>query len=286
MTFLLRSTLIVWATSTLLQNDGLVFAQDVSADSESTCSVSRVISIPSRPSLASGTDTTQCGTLEAEYGLESQWLGGGTRHDDLTGGLRFGVLPNLDLHWASGHFLNFADPNGRQRGFGDTWLGFKYRYLKQTSTRPSLGVFYQAKIPSADSRKGLGSGRVDHSIALLVSKDVGRFHLDFNAIPTLIGRQAGGFDHNVGFALATTLPVTRRLSVVAEPYGYSAQNSTTPGLASVMFGTTYQANPRLVLDTGVDAGVTHGAPQKRVYVGVTSAIGNVYSSTRPTRVIN
>ncbi|HUA14144.1 MAG TPA: transporter [Verrucomicrobiae bacterium] len=256
-------------------------AAQQAGNNESPCLASKIVSVPNRPTVASATDTTQCGTLEAEYGTERQWLGGGAHRGDLTGGLRLGLTPNLDLHWASGDYLSFDGMPGSESGFGDTWLGLKYRYLTQTRARPSLGIFYTAKIPTASAAYGLGSGRFDHSLALLVSKDIHPFHFDFNVIPQLVGRPAAaGYDHNVGLALANWLPLTRRFSLVAEPYGYTALNAGTPAFSSLMLGGTYQLNPRVVLDTGVDAGMTHGAPQKRVYVGATCALANVYAPFR------
>jgi hypothetical protein len=260
----------------------LMWAQPSST--ESHCSETTVLSVPSRPTIASATDPTQCGVVEAEYGFERQWPGGGVHRDDLTGGLRMGLTPNMDLHWASGAYLNVADSSGTQRGFGDTWLGVKYRFLLQTRKRPSLGVFYQAKVPSGDSALGLGSGQVDHAIAFLVSKDIHPFHFDFNVILSLVGRTVGGgFDHNVGFAWATWLPVSKKLTLVAEPYGYSALNQSTAGFSSVMAGVSYQLRPRCFLDTGIDVGIMHGAPNKRVYVGATYAVANVYSFLTPAR---
>ena len=257
-------------------------AQQADPESEHSCRSTTVLSVPSRPTIASATDTTQCGVVEAEYGVETQWPGGGARRDDVSGGLRMGLRPNLDLHWWSADFLNIVSSNPAQRGFGDTWLGLKYRFLTQTKDRPSMGVFYQGKIPSGDEHQGLGSGQVDQSVAFLFSKDVHPFHFDFNVIPTFVGRPVGGgFDEDVGLAFATWLPVTKRLTLVAEPYGYTALNPSCPAFSSVMAGISYQLRPRFVLDTGLDAGVTQGAPHMRVYLGATYAIANVYSWMKP-----
>jgi len=250
--------------------------------SDSPCSGKPIVSTPTRPTLSTATDVTQCGTLEAEYGFERQWIGGGSVRNDLTGGLRFGIAANLDFRWASSDYLNLSSPGIAQTGFGDTWLGLKYRYLSQTKVRPSMGLSYTAKIPSADAARGLGSGQFDHSLAFLFSRDVHPFHFDFNAIPELIGRPGGqGYDHHVGFALANWLTATKQLSVVAEPYGYTALNSTTPAFSSVLAGASYQVTPRLVLDTGFDVGVTHYAPRQRISVGITCAMGNLYSLRKP-----
>jgi len=250
---------------------------------EPSCRSNTIASVPSRPTVTNSTETTQCGVAELEYGLERQWPGNGTNRDDLTGGLRFGILPNLDFHWSSADFLHVMDANGDRTGFGDTWLGAKYRFLNQSKFRPSLGFFYQVKVPSGSVVKGLGSGQVDHSFAFLISKDIRRIHFDFNAIPLLAGRPEGtGFDHNTGLALSGAAPVTRRLGFVMEGYGYTSLNAEGPAFASLMAGVTYEVNPRFVLDSGVDFGVTHDAPHKRVWIGATYAVANVYSWIRPS----
>lgn len=248
------------------------------SSSDSGCFVSGVASVTSRPTLSNATDTTQCGVVEMEYGLERQWPGGGSNRDDLTGGLRFGLTPKLDFHWSSSDFVHLLDADGDRTGYGDNWLGLKYRFVGQTKHRPGLGVFYEAKVPSASVALGLGSGKVDHSISFLASKDVSKVHFDFNVIELLAGRPtATGFDHNTGFALATWVPVTKRLTGVMEPYGYTSLNQLVPGFASAMVGCNYKVQPRFYLDSGLDLGVTHDAPHKRVFVGVTYAIANMYA---------
>jgi hypothetical protein len=164
-------------------------AQQAASPSESSCLSTTIASVPSRPTVSNGADTTQCGVVEAEYGFERQWPGGGAHRDDFSGGLRLGLTPHLDFHWASGDFYNIVDEAGTRTGFGDTWLGLKYHFLAQTRLRPSLGIFYQAKVPTADVTKEIGSGEVDHAISFLVSKDISRFHFDFNLSPLLAGRE-------------------------------------------------------------------------------------------------
>src|ERR1700690_1782224 len=147
-----------------------LMAQEASS-SEAGCGGANVVSVPSRPTVTSATDTTQCGVVELEYGLERQWPGGGANRDDLTGGLRFGLTPNLDFHWSSSAFVHLMSGSGNRTGFGDSWLGLRYRFLGQTKRRPSLGVFYAAKRPSASIALG-GPGQVDQTISFLVSKPV------------------------------------------------------------------------------------------------------------------
>lgn len=168
-----------------------------------TCRDTKPASIPSRPTVASATDVTQCGVVELEYGLQRQWPGGGAHRSDFSGGIRLGLTPNLDFHWFAGDYISLTDASGNQTGFGDNWFGLKYRFLAQTKHRPSLGVLYTVKSPTGAFALG-SSGKVDHSFALLASKDLKPFHFDFNVIPQLVGRpSADGFDRNVGLAWAT-----------------------------------------------------------------------------------
>ena len=242
----------------------------------SACRDAEVVSIPNRPTLASATDLTQCGVAEVEYGIERQWLTGAAKHTAFAGGIRFGLAQNLDFHWFSGNLQSSSDSRGSRMGYGDNWFGVKYRLAAQTKHRPGLGIFYQAKLPTAGPEVG-GTGKVDHSLALLASKDIKRLHFDFNVIPQFMARQlTPGFDHNVGLAWATWMPVTRRLTVVFEPYGFSSLNPSTPGFAAAMTGCSFRVHRQMYLDGGVDFGITDSAPQKRVYAGATYAVGNIY----------
>ena len=69
-----RFILSTWAA--LLVGVTLTLGQEQSGAAETPCVGSSVISVPSRPTVTSATDTTQCGVVELEYGLERQWLGG------------------------------------------------------------------------------------------------------------------------------------------------------------------------------------------------------------------
>jgi hypothetical protein len=222
--------------------------------------------------------------LEAEYGLERQWPGGGAHRDDLSGGLRLGLTPYLDFHWSSGDFWNIVDESGTRTGFGDTWLGLKYHFSQQNKHVPSFGIFYQVKVPSANDKNGMGTGQVDHAISFLASKDIGRVHLDFNVMEVLAGRPIiSGFDDDTGSALSCWVPVSKKLTLVVEGYGNNELNQATPGFASALLGMTYKVNGRLFLDAGIDSGITPSAPRERVFLGITYSVANLYRALRPSR---
>ncbi len=116
------------------------------------------------------------------------------------------------------------------------------------------------------------------------AKDVGRWHWDFNASALLAGREAArGLDRNVQLALSFTRALKGPLEIIGEVYGNSRLNPDSPGFASTLWALSYTVSPRLVLDGGNDEGFTRGAPRKRVFAGVTYAVGNFYSALKHRR---
>lgn len=241
-----------------------------------------MVANPNRPTVANPADITQYGVLELEYGWNRVWPGGGAREYDFGGLLKFGLLCDVELRWTSTNFLSQSDAAGTQSGFGDNWLGPQIRVYRQTAHVPTLAVSYAVKIPSASEAQGLGSGRVDHSFSFLASKDVKDFHFDFNSNWYLIGR-ANGFDRNELLTLSLSHPLHGGLGITAEFYGETRLNSGTPAFASNLWALTYKFAPRLVVDGGIDVGLTSAAPNKRVFAGVTYSIANLYSAVKRSR---
>jgi hypothetical protein len=125
---------------------------------------------------------------------------------------------------------------------------------------------------------------VDHAFTALASKDLGKFHVDFNAGYLLAGRPAGhAFDTNYNFALAFSHPLRGKWGITGEAYGESTLNLATPAYASTLWGVTYALTPRLVLDSGLDLGITRYAPQAHVFAGFTYAIADLYRPWRRGR---
>ncbi|MGA7959293.1 MAG: hypothetical protein WCA26_19785, partial [Xanthobacteraceae bacterium] len=74
----------------------------------------------------------------------------------------YGLIPNGQFHIVAP--LAFDSPAGgpSQFGYGDTELGFKYRFVHEDDKglRPMVGVFPLVELPPGDQGSGLGSGHV------------------------------------------------------------------------------------------------------------------------------
>lgn len=248
------------------------------------CYSPSIVANPNRPTVANPADITQYGVLELEYGWDRAWPGEGVRQYDFGSLLKFGLLCDVELRWASTNFLSQTDAAGRQSGWGDNWFGPQIRFYRQTAHIPSLALSYAVKVPSASQEKGLGSGRADHAFTVLASKDVLGTHFDANATHFLIGRQtASRFDRYAQLNLSFSRPIRVPLEITGEFYGNTRLNPDTPGFASTLWALTYQFSPRLVVDGGIDVGISSRTPNKRVFVGVTYSIANLYSALKGTR---
>ena len=248
------------------------------------CYADSFVANPNRPTVANPADITQYGVVELEYGWDQIWPQEGVRQASAGGLLKFGMLCDIELRWNTTSFLSQTDASDTQRGFGDNWLGPQIRVYRQTKRVPTLSASYAVKIPSASTEKGLGTGRVDHAFGFLASKDIAHFHLDFNVTQFLSGRpNASGFDTNQQLNLAFSHGIHGGLQFTGEFYGDTRLNQSTPGFASSLWALTYTVVPRLVIDSGFEAGLTSGGPHRHAFVGATYSIANLYPGWKRRR---
>ncbi len=234
---------------------------------------------PNRPTISDPADITQLGVVELEYGYTRTWVGA-TRDHDLSGLLKFAVLCDLEFRWTPDNFHHAVAGGITQKGAGDNWIGAQYRFHHQTSYTPTIAFRYEAKVPTASASKGFGSGAPDHSFTFMASKDIGKYHFDYNLGYLLAGHPTGhSYDSNSNLALAFSRPIRGPLGITGEGYGETKLDQA-PAYASVLLAFTYGVTPQLVVDSGYDVGVTNGSPGNHLFVGFTYAVIDVYSHFR------
>ena len=98
----------------------------------------------------------------------------------------WGAIPNIQLHaiLPFGAALPSNNPVYLSAGAGpsaygltDMELGVKYGFIKQTKRRPQIGSFTMFEIPTGDSTRGLGVGRVWYKLPIWVEKEIGPWSL-------------------------------------------------------------------------------------------------------------
>ena len=241
-----------------------------------------IVANPNRPTVANPADITQYGVLEVEYGFNHVMGPQRERDNNLVGLFKFAATCNLEIRWDTDSLLRQSIGGTTQTGVGDSALGFQYRFVHQKKLVPAMAISYSLTFPSASVSKGLGTGKYDHQIRFLASKDVLGVHFDFNTAYFFLGRTGGrGTDQNAEMNLAFSHPIYKKLQFTGEFYGDMQFNNGTPAFADGLWALTYTVTPRLVVDAGIDHALTSTAPFRRSYfVGVTYSIADVYKALR------
>src|SRR5262245_48701662 len=212
---------------------GQVTANAQPSQSQSVSLPDQISAVPNRPTFSTTAESVEPGVFEVEYGFE---LADG--HQNVNGLLKFGATKNLELRFAN----NPIERDAGVSGFGDSGAGFKYRIVQQKSWRPTFSVLYGATIPTAT--KDVGVGAAGHSAGILVSKDFGPHHFDFNETAQWVGRPgASGFDRNYFSALAYSHGIRGKWGMTAEVAGFSWTNSANPATMTLMGAAVYSASP-------------------------------------------
>jgi len=120
--------------------------------------------------------------------------------------LDYGIFPNMEVHAAAALVHNvpskaFTESTGATRttGLGDIEIGFLYRFLEETDTRPQMGTYPNLELPTGSAKRNLGNGRFSGSIPLLFQKSWGQWTLyggpwyTFNNAPEMKNYWSGGF---------------------------------------------------------------------------------------------
>ncbi len=247
-------------------------AQDALADEEITAT-------PNRPGVANPADVTQRGVLEIEYGWERGFRSSDVKSVTVASGLiRFGLAEDFELRLGMENYVSqVTSEQGHRSGIGDTSPGFKYRLHRQDEVWPALAFSYEVKVPTASRKKGLGSGRVDHNLGFLASKELFGLDWDLSYFLSFVGKEGRkGFDDSHLWALAFSHSLFDKLDFTGEIYGGPRVNRSTPGFSSTDWALIYKVSPRIYVDVGVDIGLTSAARDITYFAGVTVALIDLY----------
>lgn len=223
---------------------------------------------PQRPTFSSGTTTTAEGTLEVEFGIDSD---PGERLDTPTV-LKYGAGPRTETFLGLSPLVRISEGSSDASGFGDLLLGIRHRFWEPAGGTTTRALQVAAKLPTANDDNGLGNGEVELFAAVIESHqlreiaDTVYYELGVVADPDGDGT---GLRH--ALAIAASQPFDERLSGFLELAGIFDPNAPDPLFATG--GASYALAPSTVLDAAVAVGLNGDAPDLRLLVGLTSNRG-------------
>ena len=147
----------------------------------------------------------------------------------------WGAVPRVQLHailpWGGINPANKAVyyPAGAgpsAKGLTDMELGAKIAYIKESKYIPQIGTFTMFEMPTGNSEKGLGVGKVWYRLPLWLQKNEGKWLLDGGAGETVVP-QTGYHDFPYGGFLLKR-EMNKKLEVAAEVFSHGGEGVATP----------------------------------------------------------
>jgi hypothetical protein len=260
---------VTWPKTAPAQEQPSQAPSQPSSQAQVDPAATEIDAVPNRPTIASTAEVVQPGVLELEYGFE-----GGDGHQNINGLVKFGLTKWLEVRVANNPILR----DGGVFGTGDSGAGFKLRFFSQNEKwRPTFTLLYEANFPTASHN--LGTQAYGHAVQLLVSKDFGKHHFDWNEGIQLLGRPSSlpqGYDRGYFSALSWSHPLRGKWAITAELAGTSKINDANPGQMTILFAPTYNVSSRLVLDAGAYVAAYGNLPRVTAFFGVTYSIADLY----------
>ncbi len=87
--------------------------------------------------------------------------------------VNYGLFPEAQIHLIAPVTLNRDSDDPVHYGYGDTELGFKYRFFQETEFLPQVGTFPLVELPTGDADRGLGSGYTQVFVPIWLQKSFG-----------------------------------------------------------------------------------------------------------------
>jgi hypothetical protein len=231
---------------------------------------------PDQPDVTNGTHIVSNGLTQVELG--GIYVRDAT--NQRTGSTPFTVRVGL-TNWlearigADGVLTQATDGGTRATGFGNVQLGAKLRLWAKPGGVPVMSVLPTISLPTANADNGLGSGKVDLTIAILTGSNIGsRGHIDFNyGIGTIGGEQGRPRFSQHLVSTSISAAATARWNPYAEVFWFSRTEEDGTSEASVDGGAIYELGPRLGIDAGVQAGIHGPAATFAIFGGLSIVVG-------------
>jgi len=85
----------------------------------------------------------------------------------------YGLWHELQFHVLAGFTFNHEKEKGITYGYGDTEIGAKYRFIRETSWIPQVATYPQVELATGNDKRGLGNGKTQLFLPLWTQKSWG-----------------------------------------------------------------------------------------------------------------
>ncbi len=184
--------------------------------------------------------------------------------------VNYGAISNLQLHAILPLSYSAPREGGLEYGYGDTELGFKYRFVQESEKMPQIGIFPLFEVPSGDAQRGLGSGHLQTFLPVWAQESWGNWTA-YGGPGYWINPGAGNRNWEYAGALLQNQVRTNFL-LGAELYHGTSPGPGQPANTAFNIGTVYDfnENEHLLFSAGRSI---HGPIRFQTYIALQFTFG-------------
>jgi hypothetical protein len=198
---------------------------------------------------------------------------------------KWGATETSEIFFGWSPYIRVAARKGDESGVGDVVLGSRVRFVEEASRRPAAAFQLAAKLPSADTDSGLGTGLVDFFGAAIVTKAFDRTTFNgFYQVGVLSDPAGSNVIIEHGMALAVGHPIVQNLGGFTELTVILTPEQNNEAVLWVL-GAGYGIHPSIAFDSALFVGLTDDATKFKITVGATVNLGSVGGWFRDDRSI-
>lgn len=274
------------ANSSLTQNEKACYANRTPIRRPGICMRSKLVLIATivlvpnlfhaqgfcgRPLVIDDAQPVAPGQVETEAGLSFARPATGGRDHGIPS---LAVAYGLARDWEVGLGLQRASVDRKKEepivGWNDLHVTAKYNWLVENESRPAVSFSLDIKIPTANRRKGLSTGKVDENFVLLLTKEFAKVGFDLNLGYLHINSPPRLRHKNrVLSGIAARWTLDDKWTAVGEMLAVSRETKGENNRAEFQTGFCYQANPQLTLDAAAGRSLRSGGIEIKSTIGLT-----------------
>ncbi|MFI5000925.1 MAG: transporter, partial [Reyranellales bacterium] len=178
----------------------------------------------------------------------------------------YGLIPNGQLHIVVPLAFDSPWDGPTQFGYGDTEVGFKYRFIEEDKdgARPQVGIFPFVELPTGDQTRSLGAGHARVYLPVWLQKSFGNW-TTYGGGGYWINNGANSNDKDYWFfGWLLQRQVTETLAIGGELFYQTATASDRPDSAGFNVGAIYDFDKQHHLLVSAGRGL-HNAAETNLF---------------------
>ena len=215
---------------------------------EGLCIAREITATPHRPAFGSNTATTHPKTFELEAGAAIN-----PDMNSIPVLLKYGLMKEMEVF--AGYIPHMNRRDIGRKGPGDASVGYRWRFVTSEEKSSSAAVQMIWKVPTADKSSGLGTGRSDFDLDLIMSTTQSGISLDLNLGGLWTGIKEGdGYENSIYLDAVLSRSVTNSFTVFIDTFThYNPESDRTIIIGAAGLGIS--VTPALVFDIAANVDI-------------------------------